>query len=314
MTGRRVYRGGGGRLVLHHARGPYEEEFEQQVTAVAASDSWQQSLITFATWPPLSGDTERNRDLISGQQAEHPLAALSSPATSSDRKACPPTPAPAKRTASTSTSCAGKRTSQGSGCRSSPPPCTRSPAGTGSRTCRRSVSFSPGVPPSTGRSRPRSPGRYCATGPATARAPPTRCCPGSNPSSGTWSWRRIGACAGCSASTIRGQYAGLLLPILREGYELKESRTRFLAALLRHSAGLNLRSMMLQGFVGDPGPGVAATLLHAALSLSAPPPAPCTANRVTFYVVVGTTTATALSTSAVRPAAANASRTLCRLS
>ena len=31
----------------------YEEEFEQQVTACSAGDSWQQSLVTFATLPPL---------------------------------------------------------------------------------------------------------------------------------------------------------------------------------------------------------------------------------------------------------------------
>lgn len=68
-----------------------------------------------------------------------------------------------------------------------------------------------------------------------------------------------------------GQYAGLgqLLPILQEEYDLDESRSRFLSALLRHPAGLNLRNQMLHGFVGDPGPGVAATLLHAALSLCA---------------------------------------------
>ncbi len=66
-----------------------------------------------------------------------------------------------------------------------------------------------------------------------------------------------------------GQYAGLgqLLPMLHEEYGLDESRTPFLGAALRHPVGLNLRNMMLHGFViGDFGPGAAAVLLHVALS------------------------------------------------
>jgi hypothetical protein len=54
----------------------YEEEFERQVAALSAGDSWQQSLITFALTPPLSGDTERNRDLVRRRHVEHPLGAL----------------------------------------------------------------------------------------------------------------------------------------------------------------------------------------------------------------------------------------------
>lgn len=69
---------------------------------------------------------------------------------------------------------------------------------------------------------------------------------------------------------IPGQYAGLgqLLPIVQEEYGLDESRTRFLSALLRHPAGLNLRNQMLHGFVGDLGPGFAAVLLHATLGIA----------------------------------------------
>ena len=33
-------------------------------------------------------------------------------------------------------------------------------------------------------------------------------------------------------------------------------------------AGPNLRNLMLHGFIGDPGPGATAVLLHAALSVA----------------------------------------------
>ncbi len=48
-----------------------------------------------------------------------------------------------------------------------------------------------------------------------------------------------------------GQYPGIgnLLEILQEEYALPESVIRFLAVVLRHLAGLNLRNLMLHGFV-----------------------------------------------------------------
>lgn len=82
---------------------------------------------------------------------------------------------------------------------------------------------------------------------------------------------------------VPGQYAGLgrLLPIVDDEYGLGEPRLRYLSTLLRHPAGLNLRNLMAHGFVGEPGPGVAAALLHAALLLGSTerptarsPPAP----------------------------------------
>jgi hypothetical protein len=73
-----------------------------------------------------------------------------------------------------------------------------------------------------------------------------------------------------------GQFPGLgvLLPLLTELHQLPESRSRFLAALLTHPGGLNLRNRMAHGYIGRVGPPIAAVLIHAALSLAAiAPPA-----------------------------------------
>lgn len=67
-----------------------------------------------------------------------------------------------------------------------------------------------------------------------------------------------------------GQYPGLgnLLPILEDDYALPESVARFLSAVLRHPGGLNVRNLMLHGYVDDPGVGGAALLLHTALGIA----------------------------------------------
>jgi Domain of unknown function (DUF4209) len=77
-----------------------------------------------------------------------------------------------------------------------------------------------------------------------------------------------------------GQFPGLgvLLPLLSELYQLPESRSRFLSALLTHPAGMNLRNRMAHGYIGSVGPPVAAVLIHAALSLAAIAP-PALANE-----------------------------------
>jgi hypothetical protein len=68
-----------------------------------------------------------------------------------------------------------------------------------------------------------------------------------------------------------GQFPGLgvLLPLLAELYRLPESRGRFLSALLIHPAGMNLRNRMAHGYIGAVGSPIAAVLIHAALSLAA---------------------------------------------
>lgn len=68
-----------------------------------------------------------------------------------------------------------------------------------------------------------------------------------------------------------GQYPGLgvLLPLLTELYQLSESRSRFLAALLTHPVGLNLRNRMAHGYISGVGSPIAAVLIHAALGIAA---------------------------------------------
>ena len=68
-----------------------------------------------------------------------------------------------------------------------------------------------------------------------------------------------------------GQYPGLgaLLPLLATLTNITESRSRFLAALLNHPAGMNLRNRMAHGYVAAVGAPIAAVLLHAALNVAA---------------------------------------------
>lgn len=248
----------------------YEEEFEQQVAAVSAGDSWQQSLITFAMWPPLSGDTERNRDLIRRQQAEHPLAALF------------PTHllGPEGLPAYTGTSEEDRFDIdlvqwETELTRHWLPVVADAlheiPRRHGLPDLQEISEFLARWPAGDG-----------PLAPALARALLRYWTGDSEGAAYTVLPRIESIVRGLVLATDRGvyrlqrehtpgQYAGLgqLLPILQEEYKQDESRTRFLAGLLRHPAGLNLRNLMLHGFVGDPGPGVAAALLHVALSLCA---------------------------------------------
>jgi len=84
-------------------------------------------------------------------------------------------------------------------------------------------------------------------------------------------------------SQTPGQFPGLgvLLPLLSELYQLPESCSRFLAALLTHPAGMNLRNRMAHGYIGSVGPPIAAVLVHAALSLAAIVPSAVDAEPLT---------------------------------
>lgn len=246
----------------------YEEEFEQQVTACSAGDSWQQSLITFAELPPLSGDTECNRDLIRRRQAEHPLSAFL------------PTQllGPEGLPAYTGTSEEDRFDVD----------LVRWETDLTEQWLPIVASALHKIPGRHGLPDLQDVSRFLATWPAIdgplaptlARALLRYWTGDSEGAAYTVLPRIESTIRGLALASARGvyrlqrdhkpgQYAGLgqLLPILHEEYSLDESRIRFLAALLRHPAGLNLRNMMLHGFIGDPGPGAAATLLHAALSL-----------------------------------------------
>lgn len=246
----------------------YEEEFEQQVTACSAGASWQQSLITFATLPPLSGDTERNRDLIRRRHAEHPLSALF------------PTQllGPEGLPAYTGTNEADRFDVD----------LVRWETDLTEQWLPILASALHEVPRIHGLPDLQDISSFLATWPAIdgplatalARALLRYWTGDSEGAAYTVLPRIESIVRGLVLASDRGvyrlqrdhkpgQYAGLgqLLPILHEEYSLEESRTRFLVAVLRHPAGLNLRNLMLHGFIGDPGPGAAATLLHVALSL-----------------------------------------------
>lgn len=66
-----------------------------------------------------------------------------------------------------------------------------------------------------------------------------------------------------------GQTLGLgaLLPILAETYEISEAWIRTYNAALVHPAGLNLRNQLMHGFGGLTGPDTAAIVLHLLLHL-----------------------------------------------
>ena len=49
----------------------YEEEFERQVQQFCPGETWQEALYRYGTFPPPSGDTARNRDIIAQRLFRH---------------------------------------------------------------------------------------------------------------------------------------------------------------------------------------------------------------------------------------------------
>jgi hypothetical protein len=49
----------------------FEEEVAKIIDAMVAGDSWEQSLVSFARFPPVSGEPEKNRELIKQRHAAH---------------------------------------------------------------------------------------------------------------------------------------------------------------------------------------------------------------------------------------------------
>lgn len=246
----------------------YEEEFERQVTALSVGDSWQQSLITFALASPLSGDTERNRELVRRRHAEHPLSALF-PTQLLGPDGLPAYTGTSEEDRFDLDLVQWETDLIGQWLPVLAAALHEIPRVHGLPDLQDITEFLAEWPAVDG-----------PLAPALARALLRYWAGDSEGAAYTVLPRIESVVRGLVLATARGvyrlqrehkpgQYAGLgqLLPILHEEYDLKESQTRFLSALLRHPAGLNLRNQMLHGFIGDPGPGLAATLLHAALSL-----------------------------------------------
>lgn len=246
----------------------YEEEFELQVSACSVGDSWQESLISFATLLPLSGDTERNRDLVRRRQAEHPLGALF------PTQLIGPDGLPAYTGTSEEDRFDVDLVRWETDLVQQWLPILTAAL--------HEIPYRHGLPDLQDISAFLAtwPALDASLAPVLARALLRYWTGDSEGAAYTVIPRIESIVRGLVLASNRGvyrlqnehkpgQYAGLgqLLPILEEEYRLEVSRSRFLAAVLRHPAGLNLRNMMLHGFVGDAGPGVAATLLHVALSL-----------------------------------------------
>jgi hypothetical protein len=247
----------------------FDQEFEHLVETVSAGDDWQHALIRFATFGPLSGDTGNNREVIKAQRREHPLAALF------PTQLLGPDGLPAYTGTSEEDRFDVDLTQWEAHLISQWIPVMAAalheiPRRHGLPTLAEISKFLGQWPAIDG-----------PVGPAIARSLVRYWAGDSEGASYTIVPRLETLARALVLSTDRGiyrlqrqhvpgQYAGLghLLPIVQEEYGLDESRTRFLSALLRHPAGLNLRNQMLHGFVGDLGPGVAAVLLHAALGIA----------------------------------------------
>ncbi len=255
----------------------YEEEFERLVEEVSAGDDWRHALIAFATFGPLSGDKDRNRGLIADQHREHPLSALfPTQLLGPDGLPLYTGTSEEDRFDVDLVQWEAQLISQWAAVmadalhqiprRHGLPPLAEISG---------FLSQWPAIEGPVGLAIACSLLRYWA---GDSEGAAYTIVPRIESLARELVLRTERGIYRLQQEHTPGQYAGLgqLLPIMCEEYGLTESRTRFLSTLLRHPAGTNLRNQMLHGFVGDPGPGIAAVLLHAALGIATigPTPAP----------------------------------------
>lgn len=253
----------------------YEEEFDRQVAIVSGGENWKQSLIQFATFGTLSGMTERNRDIVRAQHREHPLSALF-PTTLLGPDGLPAYAGNSEGDrfdvdlARWETQLIDRWVPVMSAALHEIPNRHGLPA---LAEITAFLNTWPAVEGGTGAALARSLLRFWA---------------GDSEAAAYTLVPRIESLARSLVLTSErgiyrlqrehtpGQYAGLgaLLAIVEKEYHLDESRSRFLSVLLRHPAGCNLRNLMLHGFSGDPGPGITAVLIHAALMIATISPDP----------------------------------------
>jgi hypothetical protein len=255
----------------------YEEEFEQLVASVSDGEDWREALLRFATYGPLSGDTQRNRSLIEERHRQHPLAAMF------PTQLLGPDGLPVYTGTSEEDRFDVDLTQWESDLIRQWIPVMAAalheiPQRHGLPTLAEISEFLcqwPAVDVPVGLAIARSLLRYW-TGDSEGAS--YTIVPRLETLARTLALQTHRGIYRLQRQHVPGQYAGLghLLPILQEEHGLDESSVRFLSALLRHPAGLNLRNQMLHGFVGDLGPGVAAVLLHAALGMCTIRPAAST--------------------------------------
>lgn len=247
----------------------YEEKFERLVEEVSHGEDWRQALVTFATFGPLSGNPEQNRQVITERHRQHPLVKVF-PVNLQSPEGLPIYTGTTEDERFDVDLCMWESELVGHWASVMAAGLHAIPERHGLPTLEEIGEFLiqwPAVQRRVGLAIARSLLRY-------------------------WAGDSEGACytivprietlvrnlvLGTDRGIYRlqnehkpGQYAGLghLLPILQEEYAVPEAVARFLSVVLRHPAGLNLRNLMLHGYVDDPGTGWAAVLLHAALSVA----------------------------------------------
>ena len=251
----------------------FEEDFERLRDAICAGETWQEALVTFARFPPLSGDTDENRDAIRERHRLSPLAAhfpvqLLTPE--------------------------GLPLYSGTG------PEERFDVDLRRWEADLIGAWGPIVAAGLAEI-PRRHGQPLLSDLTAFLS----CWPGLNATGSSvslvdaiaggllryWAGDPVGAgfvalpqvesvarhlVLGSGRGVFRlqqqhvpGQFPGLgvLLPIVAEEYGMTESRRRFYETLLVRPAGLNLRNVVLHGYTGSFGSDTAAVILHAILHL-----------------------------------------------
>jgi hypothetical protein len=247
----------------------YEEEFERLVEEASKGADWRQALITFATLGPISGDVEQNRALIEERHRQHPLANLF-PVDLRSPEGLPIFTGTSEEDRFDLDLTMWETELVGYWLPILVAGLHAIPERHGLPTLEEISTFLMQWPAVHG-----------AVGPAIARAL-LRYWTGDAEGAAYTIAPRIEALVRSlvlqrDRGVFRlqrdhkpGQYPGLghLLPILVDEYALPESVARFLDAVVCHPGGLNVRNLMLHGYVDDLGPGIAALLIHTALGLA----------------------------------------------
>lgn len=247
----------------------YEEEFEREVASLCKGNTWQAALVTFAATGPLSGDTDANRAIIRAQHAEHPLGALlPTQLLGPDGLPVYSGTTPEDRFDVDLTRWEALLLEHwlqvlSAALHSIPENYGLPPLADIAAFLEQWPAVAGGVAPALARALLRF---WCGDSEGAAFTVVPRI----ESLARTLVRRNQRGVYRLQREHVPGQYAGLgaLLPILAEEYGLTESDARFYSVVLRHPAGLNLRNQLAHGFLGDPGPGYAALLLHAALRIA----------------------------------------------
>lgn len=246
----------------------FEEAIERETEAMSAGENWQQSLVTFAQQPPLSGESDANRDSVGRTQAQHPLLGLfptqlygpdglptytgTTPEDRFDVEMVQLETQYVKGWIPILTSALSSI-----------------PVRHGLPDHQEVAKFLtqwPGFAPEVAQWVSMSLLRYWA---GDAEGATYTVLPKIELVVRTLVMQQGVGVYRPQQEHTPGQSPGLgaLLPLLQEAYELPESEIRYLDACLTHPVGLNLRNLMLHGYGHHGGPGAAALVLQIILRL-----------------------------------------------